>query len=160
MNTGKKLQQASDLQQLSKLSKETQRPILLLFSQAFCESCHRIKEEILNPMLLNEDETNRVIMREMLIDEGQTFIDFDGSKRETRELFVDYDMVVTPTLILLDYSGKQLGEMLVGLNTVELYGWYLDKAIDYARQMIVENSHETTAQDSGAHHSQRLTRSL
>ena len=91
-------------------------------------------------MLLNEDDTSRVIMREMLIDEGQTFIDLDGSKRETRELFVDFDMIVTPTLILLDYSGKQLGEMLVGLNTVELYGWYLDNAIDYALQMVVENS--------------------
>jgi hypothetical protein len=30
--------------------------------------------------------------------------------------------------------------MLVGLNTVELYGWYLNNAIDYARQMVVENS--------------------
>ena len=139
MNTGKQLQQANDLQELSVLSRETQRPILLLFSQVYCESCHRIKEEILNPMLLNEDDTNRVIMREMLIDEGQTFIDFDGSKRETRELFVDYDMVVTPTLILLDYSGKQLGEMLVGLNTVEFYGWYLDNAIEYARQVVLKN---------------------
>ncbi len=140
MNTGKQLQQANNLQELSGLSRETQRPILLLFSQVFCESCHRIKEEILNPMLLNEDDTSRVIMREMLIDEGQTFIDFDGSKRETRELFVDYDMVVTPTLILLDYSGKQLGEMLIGLNTVEFYGWYLDNAIDYARQMVLKNA--------------------
>jgi thioredoxin-related protein len=140
MNTNKKLQPASNLQDLSRVSKESQRPILLLFSQAFCDSCHRIKEEILNPMLLNEDDTNRVIMREMLIDEGQTFIDFDGSKRETRELFVDYDMVVTPTLILLDYSGKQLGEMLVGLNTVELYGWYLDEAIEYARQLVSSKS--------------------
>jgi thioredoxin-related protein len=140
MSTNKKLQPASNLQDLSRVSKESQRPILLLFSQAFCDSCHRIKEEILNPMLLNEDDTNRVIMREMLIDEGQTFIDFDGSKRETRELFVDYDMVVTPTLILLDYSGKQLGEMLVGLNTVELYGWYLDEAIEYARQLVSSKS--------------------
>ena len=140
MNTNKKLQPASNLQELSKVSKESRRPILLLFSQAFCESCHRIKEEILNPMLLNEDDTNRIIMREMLIDEGQTFIDFDGSKRETRELFVDYDMVVTPTLILLDYSGKQLGEMLIGLNTVELYSWYLDEAIDYARQLVSNKS--------------------
>lgn len=140
MNTNKKLQPASNLQDLSRVSKESQRPILLLFSQAFCDSCHRIKEEILNPMLLNEDDTRRVIMREMLIDEGQTFIDFDGSKRETRELFVDYDMVVTPTLILLDYSGKQLGEMLVGLNTVELYGWYLDEAIEYARQLVSSKS--------------------
>jgi thioredoxin-related protein len=140
MNTNKKLQPASNLQDLSRVSKESQRPILLLFSQAFCDSCHRIKEEILNPMLLNQDDMRRVIMREMLIDEGQTFIDFDGSKRETRELFVDYDMVVTPTLILLDYSGKQLGEMLVGLNTVELYGWYLDEAIEYARQLVSSKS--------------------
>ncbi len=140
MNTNKKLQPASNLQDLSRVSKESLRPILLLFSQAFCDSCHRIKEEILNPMLLNQDDMRRVIMREMLIDEGQTFIDFDGSKRETRELFVDYDMVVTPTLILLDYSGKQLGEMLVGLNTVELYGWYLDEAIEYARQLVSSKS--------------------
>lgn len=140
MNTNKKLQPASNMQDLSRVSKESQRPILLLFSQTFCDSCHRIKEEILNPMLLNEDDTNRIIMREMLIDEGQTFIDFDGSKRETRELFVDYDMVVTPTLILLDYSGKQLGEMLIGLNTVELYSWYLDEAIDYARQLVSNKS--------------------
>ena len=76
---------------------------------------------------------------EMLIDEGQTFIDFDGSQKETRELFVDYDMVVTPTLILLDHTGKQLGDKLIGLNTVELYGWYLENAIVYARSLILKS---------------------
>jgi thioredoxin-related protein len=139
MNATTTIQPASNLQELSRLSKQTQRPILLLFSQSVCEACHRIKREILNPMLLNENDTSRVIMREMLIDEGQTYIDFDGTQRETRELFVDYDMVVTPTLILLDDRGKQLGETLVGLNTVELYGWYLENAIDYARSLIMKN---------------------
>jgi thioredoxin-related protein len=134
-----KIQPAGNLQELSKLSRETVRPILLLFSQTYCEACHRIKDEILNPMLLNEDDTSRVIMREMLIDEGQTFIDFDGSQKETRELFVDYDMVVTPTLILLDHTGKQLGDKLIGLNTVELYGWYLENAIVYARSLILKS---------------------
>lgn len=138
MNTTKQLQPADNLQELSQLSKDTRRPILLLFSQTYCDSCHRIKEEILNPMLLNEDDTRRVIMREMLIDEGEDYIDFDGSSRETRELFVDYNMVVTPTLILLDHRGKQLGETLVGLNTVELYGWYLENAIQYARELVLK----------------------
>ena len=83
MNTTKQLEPASNLLELSQLSKETKRPILLLFSQEHCDSCHRIKEEILNPMLLNEDDTSRVIMREMLIDEGESYVDFDGSTRET-----------------------------------------------------------------------------
>ena len=41
-------------------------------------------------------------------------------------------MVVTPTIILVDGAGKEIAKRQTGVNTVEMYGWYLDQAIDDA----------------------------
>ena len=38
-----------------------------------------------------------------------------------------------PTLILVDHNGRKLTQRMVGLTTPELYGGYLDDAIDQAQ---------------------------
>ena len=126
----------TDLQQLGEQSRKERKPILLMFSQDHCPFCHTLKEEVLNPIQLNRDYREKLIMREVMIDPGETLINFNGEKLDAIQVFHDYDMIVTPTIILVDGTGKEIAERQVGVNTVEMYAWYLDIAIGQATDSL------------------------
>lgn len=111
-------------------------PLLLVFSQEHCEFCQLLKEEIIEPMLISGDYANRVIIREFMIDDAGPATDFRGNQIEPYDIFHDYDMFVTPTVIVVDWHGRELAERMVGINTVDYYGYYLDEAIELALSKI------------------------
>jgi thioredoxin-related protein len=130
------LEQTADLQQLGEQSKSRQIPILLMVSQYHCGFCERMKQEVLNPMLLNGDDSNRVLMRELLIDAGESVVNFQG-EREAAEQFSDrYKVRVTPTLLFLDSNGKEVAERILGVNTIDYLLFYIEDAIDTATQAM------------------------
>ena len=52
------------------------------------------------------------------------------------ELARRYGARLTPTVLFLDGRGRELTKPMIGINTVEFYGYYLDAAIDTARQHL------------------------
>ena len=130
--TGKKIPSARDLRRDGKEAEARGTPILLYFSQHHCGYCKRLEEEILVPMIISGQYNDRIILREVSIDEGETVVGFAGDELDNRMLFHEYDGIVTPTLVLTDGAGRQLTKPLAGINTVEFFGWYLDSAIDAA----------------------------
>jgi len=126
------LQQTDDLKALGKRISDTRKPLLLMFSQHHCPFCKKLKSEVLEPMLKNPKYRQRIFMRELMIDFGSNLTDFKGKPTTGIDLFALYGMVVTPTIILVDGAGKEIAKRQNGVNTVEMYGWYLDQAIDDA----------------------------
>ncbi len=126
------LQQTDDLKALGKRISDTRKPLLLMFSQHHCPFCKKLKSEVLEPMLKNPKYRQRIFMRELMIDFGSNLTDFKGKPTTGIDLFELYGMVVTPTIILVDGAGKEIAKRQNGVNTVEMYGWYLDQAIDDA----------------------------
>ena len=109
---------------------------MIMFSQEDCPFCVKLTEEIINPMLISGDYTDRVLIRELMIDASQDIIDFTGDPIDAREIFSRYLLFVTPSVLLLDGSGEELAERQIGINTVDYYGYYLDEAIDQALTTI------------------------
>ena len=122
----------ANLQADGKLAESRSVPLLIMFSQAYCAFCQKLTEEILEPMLISGDYTDRVLIRELRIDDNQDIIDFTGEIIDPRGVFSRYLLFVTPSILLLDSQGKELAERQIGINTVEFYGYYLDQAIDQA----------------------------
>jgi len=131
MNTAD-LQQTENLQALGQQVSTTGKPLLLMFSQHHCPFCKKLKSEVLEPMLKNPKYRQRLFIRELMIDFGSNLTDFKGKPTTGIDLFELYGMVVTPTIILVDGAGKEIARRQTGVNTVEMYGWYLDQAIDDA----------------------------
>lgn len=121
-----------DLKSLSDTARSKNIPILLVITQDHCPFCHTVKEEILNPMRLSGEYGNKVIIREMLIDDGEVVVDFSGKRRDARDVAGDYQVWVTPTLLFLNPDGRELSARILGVNTIELYGHYVDAGIDEA----------------------------
>ena len=117
-------------------SRQRRIPVLLYFSQDHCGFCKRLEEEVLNPMMISGEYVDLVIMRALSIDPGEDVIGFDGRKTANRVLFHEYDGIVTPTIVLTDHAGGRIAKPLIGVNTVEFYGWYLDVAIEEATNKL------------------------
>lgn len=127
---------ASDFSKLAQQAKQKQIPILLMVSQDHCPFCVLLKNEVLNPMMISGDYTDKVVMTELLIDVGDSVIDFDGKNVYPGKISADYNTWVTPTLLFLDYQGKEVHKRMLGVNTVEMYGYYLDESIEAALQAV------------------------
>jgi thioredoxin-related protein len=108
-------------------------PIMLVFTGIVCSYCDLLEEEFIKPMLLSGDYTDKVIIRKLIVDNGSRVTDFSGQRVASAELAHEYGVFVTPTILFINPAGYQLAERLVGINTIELFGGYLDQCIDAAR---------------------------
>ena len=127
---------AEDLQQEGREAKSRQLPIMLTFSADDCGYCEMLEEDFLQPMLLSGKYGERVIIRKLILDDGSSVSDFSGRDIEATQLSSHYRVFVTPTILFIDGEGRELAERIVGINTPELFGGYLEACIDTARASI------------------------
>jgi thioredoxin-related protein len=127
---------AANLQADGQLAHNRQLPILLVFSAIECGYCELLEEEFLQPMLLGGEYRDKIIIRKLLLDNGSRLSDFSGKPIDATRLSDRYQVYVTPTLLFVDEKGTELAERMVGINTPELFGGYLDDCIETAWLMI------------------------
>lgn len=127
-----RLIEAIDLSADSQLASSGGMPILLLVSQDHCPFCIQLKEEILHPMLISGEYNGRLLMREIFIDLGSTVVDFHHRERESAQFTGSYGVYLTPTLLFLGPDGTELTERIIGIQTPEMFFFYVDKAIQEA----------------------------
>jgi thioredoxin-related protein len=127
---------ATDLQADGQQAREARLPILLTFSAIVCDYCRQLEDEFLRPMLISGEYTDKVLIRRLLLDNGSRVSDFSGDRIAATQLADRYRVFVTPTLLFVDGNGKELARRMLGINTPELYGGYLDNCIDTALYSI------------------------
>ena len=127
---------ADNLQQDGRQALARQLPILLAFSADDCSYCELLEEDFLQPMLLSGEYEDRIIIRKLILDNGSDVRDFNGRKTEATRLSDHYRVFVTPTILFVDGNGRELAERMVGINTPELFGGYLDACVETALKSI------------------------
>ena len=106
--------------------------LLVFFSAKSCQYCEQMRELFLGPMFASDEYSDKVIMREVQVDGGRELRDFEGKRVSHRDFAMSYRIGLTPQIWFLDPTGKELVPALVGLSTPELFGGYLDAAIEGA----------------------------
>lgn len=119
----------SNLQQLGQLAKQQQKVIFLEMSASYCGYCKTLEENIIKPMLRSGAYDDYVLFRKLNIDSHYTLIDFDGSKTSPARYSYKLNASLTPTLLFMDNRGTEISERILGVNTLELYGQYVDDAL-------------------------------
>ena len=127
---------ARNLQKDGKLAAQKNGVVLVMFSGDYCSYCERVLNEFLIPMSRNPEYQRKVVMRRVVNTGLSTIKDFEGGVEEHREFASDQGVGMVPTVMLFDQNGKRLGKPLVGLTTVDYYGYYLDQAIDHALEQV------------------------
>lgn len=123
---------ATDLQRDGAQALQQHLPILLAFSADECSYCEMLEEDFLEPMLLGGDYRDKIIILKLILDNGSSVINFNGKVIDATRLSDHYRVFVTPTILFVDANGNELAERMVGINTPELYGGYLDACIETA----------------------------
>lgn len=122
----------SDLQSDGQLADAQHLPIMLVFSAIDCGYCEMLEEEFLQPMLLGNEYEDRILIRKIVLDNGSRLTDFNGQRRDATAFSDQYRVFVTPTILFVNASGEELTARMLGINTPELFGGYLDDCIETA----------------------------
>ena len=107
-------------------------PLLVIFTRPDCPYCDRLMDEYLIPMQRNKSYQSRVLMRQIEVGGDDPLVDFSGKAITHAQFAGRYRASLTPTIKLFDSNGAELTNAIIGYTTPDLYGGYLDQAIDEA----------------------------
>jgi thioredoxin-related protein len=131
---------ARDLQKDAKAARDKNGVVLVMFSGAFCSYCETVLNEFLIPMSGNADYQSKLVMRKVEASSSLDMKDFQGNKISHRKFAGESGARMVPTVMVFDAQGRQLAKPLVGLTTVDYYGFYLDQAINQGLEKVRKSS--------------------
>jgi len=120
----------SNLSQLSTQAKAEQKLIMLEISASYCSYCRKLEENIIKPMLRSGDYDANVLIRRFEIDGYAALKDFEGSPVTKGELAMRWGIQITPTIIFLNSQNQEVSDRIIGVNSLDYFGGYVDDAID------------------------------
>ena len=123
---------ARDLGADARLASKNKAALLVLFSQEGCPWCERVRREFLLPMQRNREYDVKVLMREIGTDSDAALVDFAGNRTTQAEFARRQRVKMVPTVMLFGARGETLAEPLVGFQSSDYYGYFLDQSIDAA----------------------------
>ena len=92
-----------------------------------------LKDEVLNPMMKSREYDDQALIGELMLGAAEPLRWFDGEQGFRDELASRFETDVTPTLLFLGPDGTEIAPRIRGINTPELFGFYVDRAIGTAR---------------------------
>ncbi len=131
-----RIQRVENLQDLGRQARREGKIILMEVEASDCPYCRRLEEEILKPMLRSGDYEDNTLIVQLEIDSYADLVDWNGRKTTLAEFSQRYGVFVTPTLLFLDPQGREVSKRIVGINSVDFFGAYVDEALAEGRRRI------------------------
>jgi thioredoxin-related protein len=126
---------ATDFSQLAKVAHTENKIIMLEVAASYCEYCELLEEEFIKPMLRSGDYTD-ILIRKVDMDSAALIKDFSGETISPGEFSRSLKARLTPTLLFFGGNGNEVAPRILGINSLDLYGGYLDDAINTGLQKI------------------------
>lgn len=120
---------ADDLHTDGETASRTGKPIVALVSAENCHYCELVKDNV----FIGMDRDQRIILRELALDNPLRLIDFEGNTTDHPEFASKYGVFLTPTVLFLDGEGRSIAEPLVGVANIDFYLYYLERRISQSR---------------------------
>lgn len=120
---------ASDLETDGRQAIAGAKPVVVLFSASYCGYCTAVKTEFFQHLEQDARYRSKVILREVVIDGADSLRDFGGNTVSHGEFADRHGVHLVPTVRFFDGAGVELAEPMVGVSTMDFYGWYLDLRI-------------------------------
>ncbi len=127
---------AVDLRADAQAARTQRLPIVLFFHSATCPFCREVEESYLRPLLKNNKQTPRFLLRSVEVNQTRPLVSFDGSQTEFRRFARQQGVTLVPHLRFLGPDGKTLAPDLVGLTSRDFYGGYLEDSITAAAEKL------------------------
>ena len=118
-------------------------PVVILVTDHNCGFCERMRHEFLLTPQTRTLLEDGAVTREFQRNSGGKVTDFDGERVRTRIFLSRYNIFATPTLLILDPSGKPLAQALVGYNNAQSYAHMVSQRLEQARTLLGANRQTT-----------------
>lgn len=141
-----RIERVENLQALGQRARREGKVILMEVEASDCPYCRRLEEEILKPMLRSGDYADNTLIVQLEIDGYGDLTDWDGKIITPAEFSGRYGVFVTPTLLFLDGTGQELSKRILGIQSVDFFGAYVDDALAKARQRMQSRSAQLTTE--------------
>jgi len=129
-----------DLRVLKQQAQSKNVPILLLFTAEDCEFCDAVRINYLIPMLKSGGYESKILIRQIYIEDYSYLRDAKGELISGDVLALKYDVDVTPTILFLNASGKELTKRIIGISNIYYFGEMLDERILQASSALASKS--------------------
>ena len=118
-----------------KQAKALNRPFLIEFSSPSCEYCEALEEEILEPILKNEDYLKKIAIRKLEV--GTSWLIGSSGEPLSAEDFADkHNVDFFPTIVFFNGEGREISRRITGITTIDYTTSQIDQAIDIANQQM------------------------
>jgi len=135
--TAAEVVQSTNLQADGARARQLNVPLMLIFHAEHCHFCKLQDEEVLKPMVLSGDYTDKVLLRKVVVDSYGSVTDFAGRRVDAVQLAEQYKVNMTPTILFLDPRGRELIKRIRGITgAIDYFGSELDLAIAKAGKML------------------------
>lgn len=132
----------NDLQTLAQQAKQQQLPIMLLFSAKWCDYCIVLKQEVLDPMMLNGMyEGKWLYIRQVSVDDSTPLKNLDGSLIKKGDWAYKMSADLTPTVLFIDSNGKQVADPIIGISEITLYANLIHMRLNQAYKNMGVDKH-------------------
>jgi len=123
---------AVNLKAAGEQARQKKIPLMIFFAAEECEFCERLEADYLSAMANSDAYRQRVLIRKVVIDSYDDFLDFSGKDIEADVFSDKYNIQVTPTLVFVDHKGVSIARRIIGYNASGFFGAELDELIDAA----------------------------
>jgi len=130
------IQYATDFSALAQAAGKKKKVIMLEISASYCGYCELLEEEFIKPMLRNNDYARIVLIRKLDLDSYQSITDFSGNKTTPDVFARQHKVVMTPTILFFDGNGNEVSQRILGINSLDLYGGYIEDGLNNALKEI------------------------
>ncbi|MEW5894032.1 MAG: hypothetical protein AB1697_12930 [Pseudomonadota bacterium] len=121
---------AEDLAADAKRVRGFQGVIMIAFVSESCPYCKVVLDEFMIPTSRNLDYDTKLVMRRVEVGGGRMLRDFKGRRMSQAAFASRHGVSLVPTVLVFSPDGKPLGPPLIGLSTVDYYGYYFNEAIE------------------------------
>ncbi len=127
---------ARNLQTDGEVANKAHLPIMIMFVSDDCPYCSSAKEDFIKPMLKSGEYNDKVIIRLVEIDGGDTITDFHGNQTTMADFATSEKVNFMPYVKFYNAAGKELVQPIVGISNKDYYGMFLDDAIEDAGKQL------------------------
>ncbi len=126
-----------DMQKTPKVAKAHKVPIVLFVTASWCHYCHKLKENIIEPLITQTNIESYAEFREVILDKKNWHLkDFQGHLTDMKTFAKTLNAGFTPTTLFLDPNGNEIAERIVGLTLEEYYPYYLEEGINLSLKKL------------------------
>jgi len=137
-----------DLQQDAEQARLAGKPVVVIYTASYCHYCEAVKSEFFNHMARDNAYNDRIVLREVIIDSSRGMKGFDGKQQNYGGFASEQGVYLVPTVGFYDSNGRTVAESIVGVATLDYYGWYLDKRIETAERAVNKDEPKAVADNN------------